>query len=242
MPATSSIRSPKVPGSAVASAAVGCAPAPDLSKQSTGLRPHSLPNQPARARVGAPEGVRAPRDPGAAAPFARWASRSFPSGGLTFALLAPLRAVSLSEQEACRCALRAIFDVLPRHRPVPRLCRPKLQARSAVSGAVDEFFELDVLFSTNSRSLLVVWNLARGPAFRGVGSQSEACGRKPFDVRRRQLGGRRAAIFPSPARTPSAPLRLRRKTISKSPRRAAKPSPVIPPLPVNRDKNSLCLD
>ena len=41
---------PKVPGSAVAPAAVGCAPAPDFSENSTGLRPHLFPSNP-RGRV-----------------------------------------------------------------------------------------------------------------------------------------------------------------------------------------------
>jgi hypothetical protein len=111
------------------------------------------------------------------------------------------------------------------------LCRPKLQARSAVSGAADEFFELDVLFSTNSRSLLVVWNLARGPAFRGEGSNLEA---PPAGASRSMSGdanwGADALPFFHLLRaTPSAPLRLRGKTISKSPFRAAKPSAVFPP-------------
>jgi hypothetical protein len=41
------------------------------------------------------------------------------TGGTTFALLAP-----------ARYALWAICDGLPRHRPVPRLCRPTLAGRS----------------------------------------------------------------------------------------------------------------
>ena len=40
-------------------------------ENSTGLRPH-FSTQPAGARAGAPEGERAPRDHGAAAPFVRW--------------------------------------------------------------------------------------------------------------------------------------------------------------------------
>jgi hypothetical protein len=70
------------PGDRATSPAVGRAPAADLSKIVTGLRPHSFSIQPARARVAAPEssgvkktmtprenGGRAPRDHGAAAPM-----------------------------------------------------------------------------------------------------------------------------------------------------------------------------
>jgi fibronectin-binding autotransporter adhesin len=48
-----SARKPKVPGSAPASGAVGCAPRPTCRKKS-GLRPQISSNQPARARAGAP--------------------------------------------------------------------------------------------------------------------------------------------------------------------------------------------
>jgi hypothetical protein len=50
---TSSTRSHKVPGSAPASGAVGCAPAPDLSKKPPACGRILFSNQPARARVGA---------------------------------------------------------------------------------------------------------------------------------------------------------------------------------------------
>ena len=73
---SSPMRNERVPGSAPA---LGCRRvrlAPDMSKMPPACG-RIFSTQPAGARAGAPEGGRAPRDQGAAAPVAKWLERPF---------------------------------------------------------------------------------------------------------------------------------------------------------------------